>query len=83
MEAKDGSAGFDFEGIYKEITKYKSIGYEILDGRNVKITFTESSDGCLITETFEAEDINTLEKQKEGWQAILNNFKKYAEESYR
>jgi len=79
MEAKDGSFGFDFEGVYDEVKTNELIEYTIGDGRKVKITFTKSGDTTHVSETFDAEDINPVEMQQGGWQAILNNFKKYAE----
>ncbi|RKS53391.1 uncharacterized protein YndB with AHSA1/START domain [Gillisia mitskevichiae] len=80
MEAKDGSMGFDFEGFYTEVVEFKYIAYKMTDGRKVGITFSKNEKGILITETFEAETQNSIEMQKQGWQAILDNFKKYAEE---
>nr|WP_315145439.1 SRPBCC family protein [uncultured Flavobacterium sp.] len=79
MEAKDGSFGFDFEGIYDEVLTNEKISYTLLDDRKVSITFLPTENGVQVTETFEAETMNTLELQKMGWQAILNNFKKYVE----
>ncbi len=79
MEAKDGSFGFDFEGIYDEIKTNEKIAYTLLDDRKVSISFSPTENGVEITETFEAENENSLELQKQGWQAILNNFKTYAE----
>lgn len=79
MAAKDGSVSFDFEGVYTNIQKYQAIEYTIADGRRVKITFTNQGDEIKLIETFEPESIHPLEMQREGWQAILNNFKKYTE----
>jgi uncharacterized protein YndB with AHSA1/START domain len=79
MEAKDGSFGFDFEGIYDNIITNEKISYTLLDDRKVTITFSQTENGIQITEAFEAETENTLELQKFGWQAILNNFKNYLE----
>lgn len=79
MEAKDGSFGFDFEGIYDNIIINEIISYTLLDDRKVTITFLSTENGVQITETFEAETENTLELQKMGWQAILNNFKNCTE----
>lgn len=79
MEAKDGSAGFDFGGIYDEVKPNELIGYTIGDGRKVKVTFSSGGDETKVTETFEAESTNPLEMQRAGWQAILDNFKKYTE----
>ncbi|MFA3783440.1 SRPBCC domain-containing protein [Melioribacteraceae bacterium 4301-Me] len=79
MEAKDGSFGFDFGGVYDEVEKHKKISYTLGDSRKVEINFISQKDSVLVTETFEAEDSHTLEQQRDGWQAILNNFKKYTE----
>ncbi len=79
MEAKDGSFGFDFTAVYDEISQHKKIGYTIEDGRKVITTFQLGKGGTLIETTFDAESQNSVEMQREGWQAILNNFKKYTE----
>ncbi|MBE9464732.1 SRPBCC family protein [Dyadobacter subterraneus] len=79
MEAKDGSFGFDFGGIYDEVTEHKLISYTLGDGRKVKIEFEENGNETKIVETFDPEDQNPVEMQKGGWQAILNNYKKYTE----
>src|SRR5919198_5017958 len=77
MEAKDGSFGFDFEGIYEQVKTNELIEYSITDGRKVKILFTtDDSKQTRITITFEPESTNPIEMQRDGWQAILNNFKK-------
>lgn len=81
MEAKDGSMGFDFEGIYDEVKLYESIKYKLADGRVVTIQFTEMGNNTRVVETFDAETENPIELQKGGWQAILDNFKKYSEEN--
>jgi uncharacterized protein YndB with AHSA1/START domain len=79
MEAKDGSFGFDFSGEYRRVVKHKLIEYILADSRKVTIIFSEEKDGTLITESFEGEETHPVEHQKEGWQSILNNFKKYSE----
>ena len=79
MSAKDGSAKFDFEGTYSNMEKFKHIEYNIIDGRKVKIQFIPQQNATKIIETFEIEKTNTEERQRGGWQAILDNFKKYAE----
>lgn len=79
MEAKDGSSGFDFVGIYTKIKKPENIKYTMDDGRKAELWFKEDGDATLVEETFEAEKENSRELQKNGWQAILNNFKKYVE----
>ncbi|MEI9810099.1 MAG: SRPBCC family protein [Bacteroidota bacterium] len=81
MEAKDGSFGFDFAGVYDALRTNEYIEYTIADGRKVKITFTAQGDKTKVVESFEAESTNSLELQQGGWQAILNNFKKYTEAS--
>ena len=79
MEAKDGSMGFDFAGVYDEVIKNELISYTMGDGRKATINFNSEGSITKITETFEAEEMNTLELQKGGWQNILNSFKKYTE----
>jgi uncharacterized protein YndB with AHSA1/START domain len=79
MEAKDGSEGFDFEGTYTRIEPRKLIEYRMSDGRDVKIEFAERAGSVLVRETFDAETQNTPELQRQGWQAILDNFAKHVE----
>ena len=79
MEAKDGSAGFDFGGIYDEVKTNELIEYTIGDGRKVKVIFSANGDQTKVTETFETENMHSSEMQRTGWQAILDNFKKYTE----
>lgn len=87
MEAKDGSAGFDFGGTYTTVVDHREIAYTMEDGRKVRITFDEhpsASSGQVatrITETFDPESENPREMQQSGWQAILDNFQKYVEAS--
>ena len=81
MEAKDGSFGFDFGGIYDEVLLHKVIAYTLGDGRKVNITFQGQDNETEITVTFDAETENPIEFQQQGWQAILDNFKKYAEQT--
>jgi uncharacterized protein YndB with AHSA1/START domain len=81
MEARDGSAGFDFEGVYDEVKRNKLIVYTMTDGRKAEITFTAENDETIIRVVFDAETENPVEMQREGWQAILDNFKKYTEAS--
>jgi uncharacterized protein YndB with AHSA1/START domain len=79
MAAKDGSMSFDFSGVYTQVARHKSIAYTIEDGRTVQITFSQEGNETKVVESFEAESVNSLELQKGGWQAILDNFKKYVE----
>jgi len=80
MEAKDGSTGFDFGGIYDAIIPNSLVALTLEDGRKVSVSFSEiDAVNVVVAETFEAENENPLELQRDGWQAILDNFKKYAE----
>ena len=79
MEAKDGSFGFDFEGIYDKVIPNELIEYSMADGRKVEIRFSLNENKTIITEIFEAEEQNSIEMQRAGWQAILDNFKKHIE----
>ncbi|WP_347174680.1 SRPBCC family protein [Polaribacter uvawellassae] len=79
MEAKDGSMGFDFTGTYQTVIINEFISYKMEDGRIVNIRFSAQENGIQLTETFEAEGTNSDEQQSAGWQAILENFKKYVE----
>ena len=81
MEARDGSMGFDLEGIYTVVKTNETIEYILADGRNVKVSFLKNGDKYDVIETFEAEDTNPVELQKGGWQAILNSYKNYVEKS--
>lgn len=80
MEAKDGSAGFDFEGIYDSVEQLKSFQYTMSDGRTVSTAFTDMGEQTEITVTFDPETENEPEFQRQGWQAILDNFKEYVEQ---
>jgi uncharacterized protein YndB with AHSA1/START domain len=79
MAAKDGSESFDFWGIYDTVKKHQTIAYTMGDGRKAETTFTKKGETTIVTTVFEAETENSVELQQGGWQAILNNFKKYAE----
>ncbi|MBP9192006.1 MAG: SRPBCC family protein [Ignavibacteria bacterium] len=79
MEAKDGSVGFDFWGIYDNIKNNELIEYTMGDGRKVTVSFTSDNNKTEIVETFEAEDENSEELQKTGWQSIMDSFRKYVE----
>lgn len=73
MEAKDGSFGFDFEGVYTAIDEPNVIEYEF-GGRNCRVEFLEGNNGVNVTVTFDAEDTHSEDEQREGWQSILDNF---------
>ena len=83
MAAKDGSASFDFAGIYTKVQQFALIEYDLNDGRHVIIQFFKHPNGTKITEIFEMEKIHPAPMQKSGWQAILNNFKKHVEKSMK
>lgn len=79
MEARDGSMGFDFAGTYTEVKENEKVAYTLGDGRKVEIIFTAVEGGTHVKETFDAENQNSLEMQRMGWQAILDSFRAYAE----
>lgn len=79
MEAKDQSFGFDFSGKYTKIVDLKEIAYSLGDQRKVEILFNSKGNQTEIIENFEAENTNPIDMQRKGWQAILDNFKKYTE----
>jgi uncharacterized protein YndB with AHSA1/START domain len=79
MEAKDGSFGFEFAAIYNEVVEQKKLTYTMEDGRQATTEFENLGNKTKVTTVFDAEKQNSEEMQKGGWQAILNNFKKYVE----
>lgn len=81
MEAKDGSMGFDFGGVYDVVNRHEAIGYSMEDGRRVDIVFVEQGNETKVIETFDAESTHPVEFQQAGWQAIMDNFKAYTEQN--
>ncbi len=79
MASRDGKMSFDFEGIYTVVVLHKKISYRLGDERVVDVFFEKTRDIVKVVETFDAENIHSVEQQKNGWQAILNNFKMYSE----
>lgn len=79
MEAKDGSSGFDFAGVYDTVKMHELISYTLDDGRKVSVQFENIDGKTQLIETFEIEKTNPESMQREGWQSILDNFKEYAE----
>lgn len=79
MEAKDGSFGFDFTAIYDEVLQQERLVYTLADGRQASVEFSTTTKGTRITVAFDPESENSIDMQRDGWQAILNNFKKYLE----
>jgi hypothetical protein len=81
MEAKDGSFGFDFEAIYDEVKVGESFTYTLTldDSRKVTVNFVSKNNDTEIIIIFDAETENLIDLQKQGWQTILNNFKKYTD----
>ncbi len=77
MEAKDGSFGFDFEGTYTNIIEHQLLEYSFGD-RSAQVLFEQVGENSKVTVEFDTEDENAVEMQREGWQAILNNFARYA-----
>ena len=78
MEAKDGSVGFDFAGTYTKIVKHELIEYSFGD-RAAQVEFADSPNGDRVRVTFDSEQTHSVEQQREGWQAILNNFTRHVE----
>ncbi|PAD71367.1 SRPBCC family protein [Paenibacillus campinasensis] len=79
MEAKDGSMGFDFSGVYDNVKPHTLISYTMEDGRSVEIAFRSEGDETKVIETFDADSAHPVEFQQAGWQAIMDNFKRYTE----
>ena len=79
MEAKDGSFGFEFSATYDEVIDLKKIIYTMDDDRQATTEFQALGDKTKVTTIFDAENQHPLEMQRDGWQAILNNFKSYTE----
>lgn len=79
MEARDGSAGFDISGTYTRVVPPQTVAYRMDDGREVEVRFEERPEGVHVRTTFDAESENPPELQREGWQAILDNFGRYVE----
>ena len=79
MAAKDGSFSFDFAGAYDSLEVHKLMAFTIDDGRRVQVVFSTDGDTTRVSETFETEHVNPQEMQRQGWQAILDNFKIYVE----
>lgn len=79
MEARDGSFGFDFEATISALEPLASLQYDLGDGRKVDVRFLQTAAGVQVIESFEAEDENSAEMQRQGWQAILDNFRKHVE----
>lgn len=79
MEARDGSMGFDFGGVYDDVKTHEQIDYTMGDNRKVHIVFSGEGNHTAVAETFDAESTNPVDMQQAGWQAILDNFKRYTE----
>lgn len=80
MAAKDKSTSFDFTGTYTNVKEHEQMEYDMEDGRHVNVTFEKTPEGVRVTEIFDPENVFSLEQQQSGWQAILDNFKKYVEQ---
>lgn len=79
METKDASMGFDFEGTFTSIQPLVAIEYALADNRKVGVRFNQTESGVRIVETFDAEDEHSAELQRQGWQCILDNFKRHVQ----
>ena len=79
MASRDGTMSFDFEGEYTLVQQYEAIEYVIEEGRKVEISFAATPSGVVVIERFDPENENPEELQQQGWQTILNNFKKHVE----
>ena len=79
MASKDGKISFDFEGTYTEVEPMKKYAYSIADGRKVTVKFDILDRRTIIIENFEPENANPEDMQRNGWQAIMDNYKKYLE----
>lgn len=79
MSSRDKTMMFDFEGEYTRVEEHRRLDYVMADGREVSIRFDSENGGTKITETFDPEQTHSHEMQQSGWQAILDNFKRYAE----
>lgn len=77
MEARDGSFGFDFAGVYTRVEPQRLLEYGMVDQRRVLVQFSETASGVQVRETFDSEPTHSLEQQQQGWQAILDNFTKH------
>ena len=83
MEARDGSVGFDFDATYDEVADQQRLHYTMDDGRRADTTFAEANGTTHVAVTFDAETQNPIAMQRDGWQAILDNFKSYTEKQHR
>ena len=83
MEAKDGSFGFDFGGTYTRVEPLRLIEFRMADDREVRVEFIPEGDGVRVRETFDTEGTHSVEQQRDGWQAILDNFARHAEAKAR
>ena len=79
MEARDGSAGFDFGGTYTEVVPQSRLAYRMDDGREATVRFEEEAEGVRVHVTFDAEEQNSADMQRDGWQAILDSFARHVE----
>lgn len=79
MEARDGSAGFDFEGVYTQVVPKERVAYRMADGREASVRFSDAPEGTRVRVEFDAESENPHDLQQQGWQAILDSYARYAE----
>jgi uncharacterized protein YndB with AHSA1/START domain len=83
MEAKDGSFGFDLEGVYAEVEPHRAITLVLADGRMARTTFAPSGEAVEVTTVFDAETEHPIDMQRDGWQAILDSFARHVANGQR
>lgn len=81
MEARDGSMGFDFAGIYTEVVPHSALTLRLDDGRNARTTFEPEGAGTRVQTVFDPDTTHPVEMQRDGWQAILNTYAAYVAKS--
>ena len=80
MASRDGAMSFDFGGVYEEVAEHQKITYALADGRRVEVAFAAGADGTRVMEIFDPENVHPADMQRAGWQAILDNFRRYVEQ---
>jgi uncharacterized protein YndB with AHSA1/START domain len=82
MEAKDGSMGFDFAGTYTQIVPHQLLECSFGE-RTLRVEFVPTEQSVTVRETFDAESTHPIEQQRDGWQAILDNFARHVASTTR
>ena len=79
MEARDGSMGFNFCGTFTQVVPQELIEFSLGDDRIVTVEFVAGDGAVTVRESFTAESEHAAEQQRQGWQAILDNFARHVE----